>query len=334
MKSDGVQRGIRKRSDRTAGSAPSIGRVARMPGTGLAKGERRTRRRGERDNQGRTERWNARLTLGWSIGFAVIAAALVVSAVVLWLKPLLGRKAGGDELAVMPKVRVVSRFPSPTEAEAVGLVQQVIERARDVEAVGRWVDRGEMTSLEVVGFLEGLPELDGKVERYQWMASGDANDLQLEVVVVISKKGDEYSYREAFLRPDEKGVWKMDFPSFARQVKPSWKEIHDEKTRRAFVRVYLGDDTYYNGPFLDESKWVCYGMATLDDKRLMLGYCEVGSKQHRAMLEILRRSAAKQQRVGSATLEISRVEGAESRQFQITKVIAEGWVTQEEAFED
>jgi hypothetical protein len=43
---------------------------------------------------------------------------------------------------------------------------------------------------------------------------------------------------------------------------------------------------------------------------------------------------SKQEKVARATLEIRRVEGAGSRQFEILKVVAEDWVAAEVPFEE
>ena len=96
------------------------------------------------------------------------------------------------------------------------------------------------------------------------------------------------------------------------------------------VRVILGEDSYFNGPFQDDRQWVCYGMGSPDTETVLLGYCRVGSPQARAMIWMSSKGAA----VVRATLEIRRVEGASPRQFEIVRVLAEDWVMGKTPFED
>jgi hypothetical protein len=131
------------------------------------------------------------------------------------------------------------------------------------------------------------------------------------------------------LVPDDHGVWKMDFDAFARSCRPSWKEIVASKAVEAEVRVFVAKDSYFNGPFADESEWICYAIASPDtagvlpeDKDLLRGYCKVGSKQAKAMARILN----EENRIGRATLMIRREKDADARQFRITRVLANDWV--------
>ena len=88
MKSRDIQRSVRaQRFDRSAGDAPSLGRVARVPGTGMPKGDRRRRRRGEGGRGDRERKQPAEGDLdvvggvrgdrpgGFGFGVVVLAAA-------------------------------------------------------------------------------------------------------------------------------------------------------------------------------------------------------------------------------------------------------------------
>ena len=49
----------------------------------------------------------------------------------------------------------------------------------------------------------------------------------------------------------------------------------------------VAKDSYYNGPFRDETQWSCYGMASPDLDVVLLGYCRQGSPQAAAMERIV-----------------------------------------------
>lgn len=334
MSNDRVQRGVRSRHSRATGDAPALGRVARMPGVGRPKGERRIRKRSDRRNAGRTARWNATLTLGWSIAIGVLAICSVVAAVVLWIMPMINRHEVPGAVAEGPQVRIESRFPSPDEEGAIAMVRRVVEPVREEPNLADWIRAGEMSWEEVKDFLATREAADGKVLRYEWIGSMDDNDLQIEGVLVHGEKDGKPVVRQAFLTPDEHGVWKMDMPSFARHAVTSWQVLLDDMTSSGVVRVYVGEDYYYNGVFREEREWTSYGLASPDCEDLVVGYSRVGTKQHAALAEIFKRAEMKDRPMGFATVELKRVEGAERRQFEISKVVAEGWVVAETLFED
>ncbi len=146
--------------------------------------------------------------------------------------------------------------------------------------------------------------------------------------------GEELS-RLAFLTPDGFGRWKIDYESFARIVKPSWSDLLEKKADQGLVRVFVAKDSYYNGPFKDESEWICYGMASPDTSVVPMGYCRKNSPQAKALERIVADSEGGLDRHGlnRATLEIRRPEGAEDRQFEITRVLAEDWVLSPKPFD-
>ena len=144
--------------------------------------------------------------------------------------------------------------------------------------------------------------------------------------------------RLAFLTPDDKGVWKVDFDAFARSSRPSWKDLLERRADHAQVRVFVAKDAYYNGPFLDDSRWVCYGMVSPEAKallpegqELLRGYCKVGSPQAKAMERIFAGGRAGSQ---AGDLGDPQEEGADSRQFEITRVLAEDWVLPPKPFDE
>ena len=143
--------------------------------------------------------------------------------------------------------------------------------------------------------------------------------------------------RLACLTPDERGVWKVDFDAFARTCTPSWKDLLERHVDHARVRVFIAKDAYFNGSFQNESQWVCYGMVSPESKELLPigqellhGYCKVGSSQAKAMEQIITDGT----QIKRVTLEIQRPPGADLRQFEISRVLAEDWVLAPKRFDE
>jgi len=265
-----------------------------------------------------------KLILSWSIVLGVGALAAIGIAVSLWILPLLHRRVGGITGQIIDpetRVRIVSRFASPSEDETIRLVKRAIAN-RDPSKVDELLQKGSSNAMEVIDFFKDSEARDGIVDRYEWLSSMDVDGLLLEGVHVTFKGRDKPVERLALLTPDEKGVWKMDFDAFARSVKPSWDALLGKRADQATVRVFVARDAYFNGPFSDDTKWVCYGIASPDIDELLSGYCKVGSPEEAAMEKLF----AEGEKLTRATLEIRRVKEADSRQFEITHMLAKDWV--------
>jgi hypothetical protein len=326
MKSDDIKRSVRAiRHSRSAGDAPNIGRVARMPGTGTMRKKRR-----HRSYQG--EGGDQQISLKWTLLFAVFAVLLFGMILWLWLSPQIASK--GDLAVVDPveddsKVRIIARFRSPSEQDALAMVKRALA-ARDPDAIGRLFRIGRSNPEEIITFLENLESVDGKIVGYEWLSSLDANQLLIEGVRVNFDNTDGLRNRVALLTPDAQGKWKLDFDSFARTAIPPWKEILEKRPVTAVVRVQVARDSYYNGLFHDDKQWICLGMDSPDTPESLFGYCKVDSPQDAALEWIFSKGDVKSCRV---TLELHRVEGAEERQFEISRVLAQDWVLGEVPFD-
>jgi hypothetical protein len=332
MKFDGVRRGVQTGEIlRKPGSAPSLGRVVKIPTIGRPVG----RHRRESGDKRREKRNRARqiIIFGWSIAITVITVMALGVAFSLWLLPRLRREKDTteiDRVADDAKVRVISKFKSPSKDEALALVKKALA-LRTPEGVEDLIRVGPLTAAEVVDYLKAMKTVDGEISDYAWLSSIDKNGLLLEGVQVTFAGGDKPRNRLAILTPDENGVWKMDFAAFARWVKPSWDIMLDQKAEAGLVRVYVAKDNYYNGPFKDDRKWVAYKMASPDMDEVFVGYCLAGSAQHRALDLMWARGEIA---VTRATLEIRRAGGADRWQFEITRVLAEDWVMGEKALDE
>lgn len=337
MKPRDVQKAVKpQRFDRAAGDAPSLGRVARVPGTGMPKPSSRRRRRsgeGWSDRRGKSEN-NARrrVVLVWSSLLAVATFASVAVFFVYWTFGQMKRKSpSGKELAPTAQKIVKSQFPSPTEDVAIQHVKAALA-LRDPSMVPTFFHLEPFKPEDVIAFLAKLPELDGSVDGYQWLSSMDANGLLIEGVLVNFMLEDKPRSRLVLLTPNDTGQWKIDFPAFSRAVLPPWPELlaKDATAVEGMIRVLIAPDSYYNGPFLNEKDWVCYGMLSPDVETTMLGYCRRGSPQALAMEEMFMKAThVGGNRLIRASLRVRRVEGAEARQFEITRVLAEDWIVRE-----
>ena len=260
--------------------------------------------------------------------------AMVCVGMTMWLslEPNTKNSEESDDAVLEPvkvKERVVSKFPSPDEADALAMVKLSLS-IRDPAQIENHFRLGTSSPQEVVDFLQGIEARDGVINGYKWLSSVDANDLSLDGVLINFASEDKPRKRLALLTPDATGKWKIDFDSFARKVTPSWEDFLVKGAATARVRTYIAADSYYNGPFKDDLQWTCYGIATPDRDEVLLGYCKIGSPQAAALGSIFEKDS-KMHRV---FLEIRRVEGAESRQVEILRVIAEGWVATEKSFDD
>jgi len=334
MKPRDVQRGISSRSVRVGGEAPGIGKVSRVRrGSGNSGGGRR--RRGTRAEM--DKRRSLHLS---SVVLGVVALAVIGVAVLFWVKTLRNRAPDiVRTTTVVDNIRQASsKFPSPSEEEALALVKRALAN-RDPAKVPTLFRAGSASREEVVSYFEDAGSKDGPVEQYRWLSSMDSDGMLIEGVLVSFKTQEKKRERLALLTPDETGNWRLDFESYSRAMDTNWNDLLAKKAKSARVRVMLAADPYYNGIFSDERKWVGYAMASPDTDLLLRGYCLIGSAEAETMAAIIsplgktgtRASQASTatgpaQKTSRAILDIRSVEGAESRQFQITRVVAREWL--------
>ncbi len=340
MKPRDIQRSVKSlRFDRSAGDAPSMGRVSRVPGTGRAKGTRRRRRK---DHEGRGERGNRhrrnrhRVIVAWSATFVLIALAAMAAAIWFWTADNMNRGVTVvADKSDAGRERVESKFPSPPREVALDFVKRAL-KVRSAEEVATYFRPGLHKPGEIIGFLNTWESAEGTDAKFMWVSSVDANGLLIDGVEVYSQKEEDSKYRIALLTPDEKGRWLMDFEAFARPMSPPWKEFLAGNQAEATVRVLIRADHYFNGKFNDETAWSCFRMDNLEMETPMYGYCAVNSPQAKALREILSKSVPLAGQVSSqrVTLKIVRPTGAERSQFEIQRVIAEDWIVTERAFDE
>jgi hypothetical protein len=293
-------------------------------------------RRRSQNAKVRQRRTRHRVIAVWSTVIGIVAFAALGVAFFLWLQPMLLRDKDTteqDRIAEESRVRKASRFDSPSDRETLALVRRALA-VRDPDDVLDVIRPGPLTPTEVVERLKAIETQEGEITAAAWLSSVDRNGLSLEGVEVKYGNNEKTTKRLALLTPDERGVWKLDFPAFDRLVVPSWDKLLAGSEPTGVVRVTVAHDRYYNGPFLDEDEWQAYGLVSPDIGKLLIGYCKRNSDQHLALESMWSMWSSEKSNLVRATLEIRKVEGAEPRQFEISRVLAEDWVMGERPFDE
>lgn len=341
MKPEGFNRAAKRAIQRVAQSGVILRKGDDAPELGSVDRVRQTPRQESWDPNERPldaeslrrERLRRAITLGWSFGLGLLAVAAVTGALVVWLRPILNREKDATERnrqAIEARVRKVSKFKAPTEDELLMLMRNALAVQTEAE-VNALIRPGPLTPKQVIESLAALKKTDGAIVEESWLGGIDKNGLLLEGIEVHYNPQDRTKNRLAIFTPDDRGVWKMDFAAFARSVEPGWEKLLAKGTTSGVVRVWVVREHYYNGPFMNDVQWVPYLMASQDVGELMVGYCRRWSPQHRAM-ELMWEGADNS--TVRATLEVRRVEGAERRQFEIARVLAEDWVQADHPFDE
>lgn len=332
MSSDGIKRSVRsQRYDRAAGEGPSIGRVAKMPGTGLPKGERRKRRVEDGGRGSRVRNARRTIIIIWSIMLAVVAIAVLV--VTIWLG-IRGNAAKSDEAPLFAGLQPIEDSGSETALSldpemAMEITRQAIA-VHDVAKVGEYFRLEQSSPSEVADFIAKLHEKDGEVSGVSYLGEFEFNGIPASGTVVDFKRDGKRRNRLAFLTPDENGNWRIDFAAFARLSSPSWEDIQARKFEVARVRVFAGRYNYFNGVFRDEQEWACYQFSSPDSSELFTAYCKRRSPQAAAMESIFKNGL----QASRVTLELRNVEGALEGQYELSRVLGEDWLLSETALDE
>ena len=322
-------------SQRAVGDPPSLGRVGRISRTSLQKGRGgrggRQGRRGSRGSRGSRRQHRRNLLRGITMLTFLLALLAVLVICSMWLGKR--QKMNAVVLAEKPAnsriiERVESKFKSPSEDEALAIVNKAIT-ASDEATLKECFRLGSTDAAAALRYLSELNAKRGAPSGTSWLGSIDVNDMLVEGVLLHWKNDEGADSLQAFLTPNERGVWQVDFESLAGKCMPEWDRFVAGEANEGIVRVWFSSDNYYNGPFVDESKWVCFSMARSDSDEILSGYCRAGSPQAAAMASIRKRVHMRGRKNFSSfrvTLEISRPKGAERRQCEIKRVLAEDWV--------
>lgn len=262
------------------------------------------------------------------LSFLVLTVFILGGSIIMWLRYEIAHHEVESRVQAKDNKRIVSKFIPPTQEEAFKLVKRALE-TRQPEQVFDCIRPGTHSPEEVISFLNSSETRDGHLGVFRWLSSIDSDDTQIEGVIVHYEKDQVSNNRIAMLVPDDSGVWKLDFDSFAVSCAPSWDEILSGRVDEAEVRVVASQSTYFNGPFLDDSSWVSIDLVSHDLRQLLPerqstlhAYCKKGSPQAAAMEKIFMDKKMKKRVI----IKIRRVADAYQGQFEITRVLAGEWV--------
>jgi len=320
------------------GSAPGLGKVSRLrdPDIHPASHQAGRRRTVPKANDTNNLQIHNLPTLIRSLGLVILTLLVIGGFIFVWLRSQMSHSAQQTQILPQDTPRIISKFVSPSETEALNLVKRALA-IRDSGKVGDCFRPSIQTPEEVVKFLKNTEERDGRIDNLEWLRSMDVDDILIDGVLVYYTKNKERSERLAMLVPDDNGVWKLDFDSFARSCEPSLGDLLAGRVNEAEVRIIVIPDSYYNGPFLNDSSWVCFAMVSPDlkkllpdDESLLHGYCKAQSPQTKAMERIFSEGT----QMNRVIVKIQRVEGGSPRQFEITRVLSREWITPRKPFDE
>jgi hypothetical protein len=340
MKPKNIQRSASFQRHRNPGDAPGIGRVKRMPGTGMPRVIRKRRRSEGKPDHVRDKRQIRQLQarrfaiLMWLAIVLVATFATLAGGFVVW------KISQGDRRSLAPQfvlpveesyaVQRLTDFPPPDESAAIQFARAAVDAREPAAVAARFRPTNEADVNTMADFLATMQSTDGTIIGYEWIGPLDTDRLQIQAVLVKTRREERMLNRLVLLVPDDQGDWRVDFPAFARLCDPPIQLMDTpDGYPGGRVRVFIASDTYYNGPFRDDQEWACFGIASPDCDQIGFAYAPRNSPQHLAMQAMLRAG----ERFTSATLDLHRLEGAEKRQFQIHRVLAEGWVATDEPFD-
>jgi hypothetical protein len=207
--------------------------------------------------------------------------------------------------------------PHPAGAECIQIAKKFLA-ATTVAELSSTARLKHTQPEEALRALDELQKKMGPIERMDWAGAEETNGLSLETVLITYKTG---QYRVAYLIPDDSQKWLVDLESFISHNNRPWDQITGKGSCKASVRVIFTPANYYNGLFANDREWSCVAMTSPDHEEKIFGYVPTKSNTELSLLSILlTRNPA------TAILEISRDAGMEPGQFEIKKVIAQGWV--------
>ncbi len=243
---------------------------------------------------------------------------------------LLGWIISGQMARKEVKTEVVSlnqetfAVPHPSSADCV----QLYNKAMSAETAELLAPHVRLKSLNIEDAFRRLSETkaqDGKVLSVDWSGSVETNGLSMETILVTFESN---KMRFAYLVSNNKDEWVLDLESYIRHTSKPWSVIAGSNSCDAIIRATVNYNSYYNGIFKDEQRWICFALASEDHQGSLWGYAKLKSAQHKALDEILRTSNP-----ARTVIEISRDAGMDVGQYEIKRVLAQDWVESDDVFD-
>ena len=309
-------------SERKFGEAPILGKVSRSPMSAVP--DRRSRRTLRKRKSGSARK----LTIALSVVLLLALSAFFVRHfrnAVAEAK----EKDGSGNLAKPFQERKAAELKQLDRQEALAIVKAAFAGISAEAVDGYFILGPSDDPRKAIDALQGLTEREGAVIDYEWLGQKFSNGSMIGEVATRSVGADGTKSRIAQLVSGADGKWRIDLDSYLRKCVPDWAKILSGESETCLVRVFFSPDTYYNGSFSDEGKWQSYTLASADAEDVLYGYAKRGSPQDKALRKMLGSGA----NLYTATLEMSSAPDGRTRQFEITGVLAEGWVVGESRFD-
>lgn len=221
-----------------------------------------------------------------------------------------------------------SDLPSLDEESAKKLVSEYLESTDQSLVQERFIVHSNEEA--VISALTELNESEGAVARLKWVGQIYSNNRVHDQIVVIREKEGKQHNRLALLFKGDDDKWRIDFDAYMRTSTPSWEDILSRRSKNSVVRVFIKKYNYYNSIYSDDQTWQAYSIGSPDIPDTIYGYVKRGSTQEIAISRIL--SSAQQ--IPQVTLGLLSKDDAGERQFEISRVYAQGWALSPEPYDE
>lgn len=325
---------------RQIGDRPIIGPLqasneplARLRESGGIKGRRRQRSSSQRERRKQLRLREKRFAAMVRTSILIAGSAVVmVLGVLMWLDAQGDRKKIATPVAQFlgpdtsyglgPDDSVWSSMPS--DSEALAIIRGALA-ADSPETLSPYVHSIDEVSLnEMFEFFQQTAERDGDYQSHQIVRSNRNAGIPSKNIALTFQSDEDTHYRIVSIIPRDRNDWRIDFTSYARWCSPPLAQIDSaEGYPGGTVRVLLKPDYYFNGPFSSDREWACYQFANPDAENQGFAYCRIGSDQH----QIIESALATGVKPARFTLQIERTDDAQPRQFMVTEVLRNDWLT-------
>lgn len=322
MSDKNFSRAGKRDSERKFGDAPILGKVSRSPLSAVPGGRRRRSYRKHKSGSAR------KFTIALSLLLLLALSAFFVRHFRSRLAEA-RQEDGSANLAGKFQERKTVGLRQLEREEALALVKAAFASTGPETVEDYFILGPSDDPRKAADALRKIAESEGAVTDCEWLGQTFANGIVIGEVATRTGGVDGGKGRIAQLVLGADGKWRIDLDSYLRKCVPDWAEIFSGESESCLVRVVVTPDTYYNGSFSDEGKWQAFTLASADSKDFLYGYAERGSPQGKALLNMFGSGA----NVRPATLELKSAPDGRTRQFEITGVLAEGWVVGESRYD-
>lgn len=321
--------GGEKFKPRKVGDAPAIGNVQMVSAENPSIRKRRSSRTTPKNKF--SKRFFAWSLLG---SFAVISIMIVAVVKQIRSKVLITKSSYISDkpidLNLIFEDVKNSDLPDLELEQAIKIVTQALAnrdpgRIRDFFILGNG-DSPEQAMEELIR----ISDADGDMSRIEWLGLRFSNGSTFVQVMVYTTIDANEKARIAQFAPGSDGKWRINLDAYLRKCVPPIEEVVLGKSVTSLVRVFVIEDSFYNGMYYDETEWRVYTLASPDITDVLYAYVKRGSSQDKA----LRRIIENEEVVHRATLNIIKHPKSGPRQFEISRVIAENWIIGEKDFDE